>query len=726
MRSRRLIIALLCLGLSSALNAPPLLADDDRRDFDDDRRDVDDDRPDFDDDRPDFIKGPILCTTYDGNTDDLLTAGLGASGLQLGPAPGVSVNPTAAELRKRAMFNNYRALVDVTTNGGYGSLYGPNIDPDGNNTLGAGKIAGEECLAYADGGSGRKNVTLMVQIPLNNQPPAKNFDPDHPCIVTAPSSGSRGVYGAIGTAGEAGLKLGCAVAYTDKGTGMGTHDLQNGTVNLINGLRATASDAGTSSNFTASVRPDRLANFNALTPNRFAFKHAHSRQNPEKDWGKNVLQSIKFAFFLLNERFGDEHKRITKRNAIVIASSVSNGGGASLKAAEQDREGLIDGVAVSEPQIQPLPVPGLRIERGGIPVAAQAKGLFDYTTIANLLQVCASQSPSLAASPLLAAIVATRAASRCAALKEAGLIGGTNTAEQADEALVALRAAGWEPESDLIHASHWALATPAIATTYANTYGRFSVLDNLCGFSFGATAPVPTPPATTPPVGTPIANAPAAVAQIFANGNGIPPTGGINIINNNSLDGPLLDAVSRSPNNVQDFNTPGALCLRSLVAGPMDDDAERVRRGIRQVRASGFLHGKPTIIVHGRADALVPVNHSSRAFVGLNQLVERGRSRVHYYEVTSAQHFDAFLPIAGYDNRFIPLHHYFGQAVKLMYDHLKHGTPLPPSQVVRAIPRGGMPGAAPFITSANVPPIEQAPAADRLITFSGRTLHVPN
>ena len=715
MHSRRLTtpFALLCLGVSAALSAPPLQAHNGR---------------------PDFIKGPILCATYDGNTDDLLTAGLGMNGLQ-GAAPGFAdpVNPTAAELRRRAIYNNYRALVDVTTNGGYGSLYGPNIDPDGNNTLGAGKIAGEECLAYADDGTGRKNVTLMVQIPLNNQPPAKNFDPHHPCIVTAPSSGSRGVYGAIGTAGEAGLKLGCAVAYTDKGTGMGTHDLQNGTVNLINGLRATASDAGTSSNFTAGVTPAQLAAFNGLTPNRFAFKHAHSRQNPEKDWGKNVLQSIKFAFFLLNERFGDKDKRgevirntITKRNTIVIASSVSNGGGSSLKAAEQDWEGLIDGVAVGEPQIQPLPVPGLKIERGGMPVAAQAKRLFDYTTIANLFQVCASQSPALAASPLLASIVPALAANRCAALKEAGLIGGTTTGEQADQALAGLRAAGWEPESDLIHASHWALATPAIAVTYANTYGRFSVLANLCGFSFGATDGTGAPTATDSRV----------VAQIFANGNGIPPTGAgvavalpglssINIINNNSQSGPKLDALSVSPNSMTDYNTPGALCLRSLVAGPKDENAERVREGIRRVRASGFLHRRPTIIVHGRADALVPVNHSSRAFVGLNKLVERGHSRVHYYEVTNAQHFDAFLPLAGYDTRFIPLHYYFAGAVKLMYDHLKDGKALPPSQVVRTTPRGGT-SPAPAITEANVPPFADVPEAGNRITFSGNTLSIPN
>ncbi len=38
----------------------------------------------------------------------------------------------------------------------------------------------------------------------------------------------------------------------------------------------------------APTAAERAA-FNAATPNRFAFKHAHSQQNPEKDWGKWTL-----------------------------------------------------------------------------------------------------------------------------------------------------------------------------------------------------------------------------------------------------------------------------------------------------------------------------------------------------------------------------------------------------------------------------------------------------
>ena len=49
---------------------------------------------------PRFIKSEVICTQYDGVTDDLLTAGLGASGLGLaGAPPALSDPPTAAELR---------------------------------------------------------------------------------------------------------------------------------------------------------------------------------------------------------------------------------------------------------------------------------------------------------------------------------------------------------------------------------------------------------------------------------------------------------------------------------------------------------------------------------------------------------------------------------------------------------------------------------------------------
>jgi hydroxybutyrate-dimer hydrolase len=652
---------------------------------------------------------------YDGASNDLLTGGLGKTGLGAAAPPAFAdpLNPTAAELRTRAIFNNYRALVDISPKGGYGLLYGPNIDLSGADTLGEGKVAGDEYLAYADDGSGRKNVTMMVQVP-------SSFDPANACIVTAVSSGSRGVYGAIATAGEWGLKRGCAVAYSDKGTGNGAHDLQADTVDLIDGLRQDATTAATQSNFTADLSAAQRAAFNAATPNRFAYKHAHSQQNPEQDWGLHTLLAVQFAYQILNQQFAAPGRApFDSSNTVVIASSASNGAGAAIAAAELDDQGLISGVAVSEPQIQPQHVPGLLIQRGSEPpFAGGGKPLYDYFTLANLLQPCAAQSASVAASPYLGSINPTRAANRCAALKAAHVLASTGTAAQADEALAQLHAAGWQSESDLLHASHYGTAAvPAVTLSYANAYGRFGVTDNLCGYSFGATS-------TT---GTPAAIAPAAVAQIFASGNGVPPTGGVNIINNDSVGGPLLDAISVSASSgLADYNADGALCLRGLYTGH-SDRSERVGEGIGQVLRNGDLHGKPVLIVQGRSDTLVPVNFSSRYYLGLNHLVEGRHSQLRYYEITNAQHFDAFIDLLpGYDTMLVPLHVYLIQALNLMYAHLKDGAPLPPSQVVYTTPRGGSPGAAPPITPANVPPIDPAPADDNLITFKGdRIVHIP-
>lgn len=142
----------------------------------------------------------VLHVHYDGISNDLLTAGLGKTGLGSATPPGFvdPLNPTAEELRRLAIYNNYRALLDPTPGGGYGTLYGPNVTANGTVTTGEGLIAGDEYIAFEKGGGGKRNVTMMVQIP-------DSFDPTRGCIVTAPSSGSRGVHGAIATAGEWGL-----------------------------------------------------------------------------------------------------------------------------------------------------------------------------------------------------------------------------------------------------------------------------------------------------------------------------------------------------------------------------------------------------------------------------------------------------------------------------------------------------------------------------------------
>ncbi|CAM3540534.1 D-(-)-3-hydroxybutyrate oligomer hydrolase [Paracidovorax anthurii] len=675
--------------------------------------------------RPSYLSG-LQQTTYDGVGDDLLTAGMGRTGLQDTQAPGYQGSqPTAEELRRNAIFANYRALVDITDAGGYGTLYGPNVDAQGRVTTGEGLIAGVEAIAYSDDGTGRRNITLMVQVP-------DSFDRARPCIVTATASGSRGIYGGIAT-GEWGLKRGCAVAYTDKGTGTSPHDLQNDTVALIDGTRTTATLAGTRAAFNAGLSADELAAFNAATPRRLAFKHAHSGQNPEKDWGTATLQAVEFAFYMINDRFGDlspggqRLRNYKPANTIVIASSLSNGGGAAIAAAEQDTQGLIDGVAVSEPAVQMPANAGVTVQRGGRNVAVNGRPLIDFVTEAHLYQSCAALAPSLASTPFAATFATSFAdpafpvaPNRCAALRAQGLLTATTTSAQAEEALARLVAYGWEPESGVQHASFAAFeVAPAIAVTFASALSRTGVRDNLCGYSFAATSAT----------GAVTALAPAVLADMFATGSGIPPTVGVQIVNDRSRGAPARDLFSFNAAGVPTWNFDGALCLRNLVTGS-DAAALRLQAGLDETRRNGNLRGKPAIIVHGRDDALLPVNHTSRPYTALNRRVEGAASQLRYIEVTNAQHFDGFIGLTaalpGYDTRYVPLHVYLNRALDAMYEHLVNGQPLPPSQVVRTVPRGGTPGAAPAITAANVPAIAATPAAGNVITVTSGAISVPD
>jgi hydroxybutyrate-dimer hydrolase len=218
-------------------------------------------------------------------------------------------------------------------------------------------------------------------------------------------------------------------------------------------------------------------------------------------------------------------------------------------------------------------------------------------------------------------------------------------------------------------------------------------------------------------------------AQIFATSNGIPPTSGLALINNVAPGGPKEERGS-TPNQ----NLDGALCLRSLATGkdavtgtPLTgtprSQARQIADGVEDIRASGKLRRVPAVFVTGRSDGILPPNFASRAYFGLNNIVDGSTSALRYYEVTNAQHLDTFNQFPGYNDKYVPLHRYFIQAMDLMYRHLRQSAPLPPSQVVHTTPRG--PGAPP-ITAANVPPIAASPPANALITFSGAQVRIPD
>ena len=666
---------------------------------------------------------------------DLLTGGIGKTGLGAAAAPAYAnpASPTADELRRNALYSNYRGILDPTVAGGYGTLYGPNVSKAGAITAGEGLIPGREYVGVLDDGSGRKRTVMAVQVP-------DSFNPASPCVVLGASSGSRGVYGAIGTAGEWGLKNGCAVALTDAGKGVGLHDLSDDTVNQVDGTRATRTNAGALNTFAANLSDAARTAYNALFPNRFALKQVHSQQNPEKDWGNDTLAAGRYALYVLNDRYGTPANPVpfTTDNTIVIAGSASNGGAASIAAAEKDTTGLVDGVVASEPVTEMPTTSGYGIRFNGAVVTGYGKTLADYTTYGNLYQPCAALAPGAALTEasvynyIQAAGMTARATARCDSLAAKGLVSGADTAARALDALGKLRAYGWTPDNDTMHNAHYALGNgPILSAMYPVSYGRFPVEANVCNTSFAAVNAT----------GSPVAAPPAALAQSFAIANGTSNGTPVSVVYNDSVGGAKAWQFAVSPSTgVADFGLDNALCQRALVTGtdpvsgaaltasstPTKAQSDAVKAGIAEVVLNGNLRGKPTLIVSGRSDALIPVNHNARAYTAYNRVVEGASSKLRYIEVVNAQHFDAFLPFGGFDTRFVPLHPYFNQAMDAMYAHLKNGTALPASQVVRTTPRGGVPGAAPALTAANVPPIVNAPAAANQIGFDGTALNVPN
>ncbi len=683
-----------------------------------------------------IIESSVQKTIYDGITDDLLSAGLNQSGL-IGPPPPVSDPPTAAELRRLAIYNNYRGIVDPVPGGGIGVFWGPRSPeaPTFDAPVVPGLIPGVEYLAYSRAGDSRgnvNNITIAVQIPAN-------FDHDKRCIITAPPSGSRGVYGGIAV-GEWGLFHGCAIAYGGKGTGTGFEDLDSGTVYDINGL-AIDGEAVDRDDPQFQVREtDALRRFQAEFPNRFATKHAHAQAHPEARWGEFVLDSIEFAFWALNDYFqtagGRGVRRFNGPSTIVIASGVSNGAGASLRAVEADDTRLIDGLVVTEPSINPASAGKFAIQFGDDVFSDHGATLYDDITVMATYAGCAVKNASLAGTPFFGleplGAPPGATANRCTSLAELGLVEGADEQARSADAIEALRAIGYYPEIDWGIAFHeWLNLWRSLNPTYAAAYGRFAVWDNICDVSFAVTGPDSRPVAATGSI----------LDTLFATSSGIPATAGINLIADGALQGPILENLATSPTTGrQDLNLESALCFRYLstgvpvlpggVSGRDQSNRQRLADGSAEVQTIGKLRRRPAIIAYGREDALVFPNSHSRAYFGLNQFEEGPFSRLRIWEVTPGQHFDAFLSNFILEpgtnaTLFVPLHFYLTEGLRMMLDHLLTGAPLPPSQVIRAEPRGVTSYTAADFNTRLPLPVEN-PGADA-ITFDprSRVLFIP-
>ena len=200
--------------------------------------------------RPAFITAEPNKADYDGTGTGLVTGNAhDLASLLAYAAP--AGDPSPATLRTLQIQASYFGLDDLSAGGGFGVYFGI-LDPRANK--------GSEYLAVSDDGTGLQNVTMAVQVP-------SHFDPSRPCIVTATSSGSRGVYGEVPTVGEWALNKGCAVAYTDKGTGVGVHDLDRDRAYAVDGTLVAAAQ-----------RKDLVFNANLLGDDIASYRAANSNQ----------------------------------------------------------------------------------------------------------------------------------------------------------------------------------------------------------------------------------------------------------------------------------------------------------------------------------------------------------------------------------------------------------------------------------------------------------------
>lgn len=588
-------------------------------------------------------------------SEDLLTGGLGLAGLA-SPQPPAAV-ADAAGRRRLAYYNNWRGIADLSPAGGYGVLYGYTQPVPG---IEISAWIGEVGLWQPHG--------VLLQIP-------DSFDPKNPCLVVAPVSGSRGVFGALATAGAWALSRGCAVVYTDKGAGTGFYDLDAAVGLSIDGDPV---EPGPQAGFNADAAPPFGTEVRGV-----AVKHAHSKDHPEAHWGRMTLTATRFALLLLEDKFPGHRFRAS--NTRVIAASISNGAGAVLHAIEQDETGLIDAVVAAAPQISVAGVPSL----------------LDYSTQAALLAPCAQLLPEMASTPLAGYLALRRAEfeSRCASLVARGWISGSDIEAQARSAYTRLQSLGF-PATALSNNATNVVADiwRAVAVTYAQSYARAGADEQLCGYRF----------ALIDAQGQPRAATAEDRAEWFAKSSGIAPSAGVQII------GPSGDA--------DDPGLAGISCLRQAYESDTPI-GQRLRTGEREIRASGVLPPRPVVIIHGREDGLIPVGATTRPYV--EAALRNGASHLSYWEIEHAQHFDAFLMQPVYAERHVPLLPYFYQALDQVMAQLDGGPAAAPSQVVRSQRRhAAADGAVPTLTRAHLGEVQTDPGNDR-IGLEGDHLKVP-
>ena len=564
--------------------------------------------------------GEVQVTEHRGQ-DDLLSAGLGLGGLAGLPAPFANPsNPSTDELRRRAIQSSWKGIADLSPLGGYGMVYGKVPD-----------VPGREYHAFARISGAHSPHRVLLQLP-------DHFDQRKRCLVVAPSSGSRGIYGAIALAGAWGLPRGCAVVYTDKGTGSGYFDYADDSGVALDGRRAQRGAAA------LEFEPAAAASTAGI-----AIKHAHSGDNPEADWGRHVLQAAQFGLAMLDRAY-PTRAPFTPQNTKVIAVGISNGGGAVLQAAGLDDQRVLAGVVALEPNVH---------------VQGYGRALYDYATEAAIWAPCALVDARFDNTPFArgpTGLPLPTGSLRCASLHAQDKLGGNTLAAQAAQAYEHLRDAGWTDDALQTSATTAAFDVwRAVAAGYASAYLRRGATDMPCGFHYAAVGVG----------GLPGVADPATRASWWSDAAGIPPGNSVGLYGGIDLS--------------LDPTLSGLECLRALWTGN-SADAQMLHTSVRATAARLPRRDLPLWVIHGASDGLLPTAFSSQPYI--DWLRKEGRDPL-YWKVPYAQHFDAFLALPGFGERHVPLLPYGYAALDRLWAHLYDGAAWPTAvSTPAAQPRG--------------------------------------
>ena len=188
-----------------------------------------------------------------------------------------------------------------------------------------------------------------------------------------------------------------------------------------------------------------------------------------------MLQAAQFGLAMLDRAYPAQAP-FTAQNTTIIATGLSNGGGAVLQAAGMDDQHLLAGVVALEPNVH---------------AASHGRALYDYATEAAIWAPCALVDTRFAHTPFArgaAGLPLPAGVMRCANLHAQGKLHGSDLPAQAAEAYQQLRDAGWSDDALATSATTAAFDVwRAVAAGYASAYLRRSAATMPCGFHYAAT-----------------------------------------------------------------------------------------------------------------------------------------------------------------------------------------------------------------------------------------------